>query len=135
MSPPSTRGKTIAGGMGCVCLDMITVSDRIAVQVSRGSDVRNLFVLMSGLAVILGLSGCQDQLMSDDRMRSSIAGVLGVPPSSVTLTDRRSDGPTNTHVLAHVAGGKTYACTVNGGGMLALGMMNPPTCQPAAVSS
>lgn len=94
--------------------------------------MRNLCLLLGGLTAILGLSGCQDQLMSDDRMKSSIAGVLGVPPSSVTLTDRRSDGPTNTYVLAHVAGGKTYACTVNGGGVLAFGMMNPPTCQPTA---
>ena len=95
--------------------------------------MRNLRLLLGGLTVILGLSGCQDQLMSDDRVKSSIAGVLGVPSSSVTLTDRRSDGPTNTYVLAHVAGGKTYACTVNGGGVLAFGVINPPTCQPAAI--
>ena len=94
--------------------------------------MRTPFLSAVGLIALLGLSACQDQLMSDDRMRSSIAGVLGVPPSSVTLTDRRSDGPTNTYVLAHVTGGRTYACTVNGGGVLAFGMMNPPTCQPAA---
>ncbi len=88
-----------------------------------------LFVSMVSL---LGLTACQDQLMSNDRMASSIAGVVGVPPSSITLTDRRNDGPTNTYALAHVAGGKTYACTVNGGGLLAFGMMNPPVCQPAA---
>jgi hypothetical protein len=96
--------------------------------------MRKAFLATIGLVVATGLAGCQDQLLSNDRMASSIAGVLGVPPSAVTLSDRRSDGPTNTYVLAHVANGKTYACTVNGGGVLAMGMTNPPTCQPAAVS-
>ena len=82
--------------------------------------------------VLLAVSACQDQLMSNDRMTSAIAGTLGVPPSRVTLSDRRSDGPTNTYVLAHVTNGKTYACTVNGGGALAFGIINPPSCQPAA---
>lgn len=69
-------------------------------------------------------------MMSNDRMASSIAGTLGVPVSDVTLSDRRSDGPTNTYVIATVASGAKYACTVNGGGLLAMGMVNPPTCNP-----
>nr|WP_294563972.1 hypothetical protein [uncultured Rhodopila sp.] len=84
------------------------------------------------VALILSLAGCQDEMLSNDRMASSIAGTLGVPVSQVTLSDRRSDGPTNTYVIAHVVGGKSYACTVNGGGLLAAGMVNPPSCQPTA---
>ncbi len=61
-------------------------------------------------------------------MRSAIAGTLGLSPSEVTLTDRRSDGPTNTFVNAHLPNGRTYACTVNGGGALAFGIVNPPMC-------
>ena len=87
---------------------------------------------LTAAAMVFGLVGCQDQLMSTDRMTSSIAGTLGVPPSQVTLSDRRTDGPTNTYVLAHLTNGKAYACTVNGGGLLAAGMINPPSCQPAA---
>lgn len=87
---------------------------------------------MLAAAAVIALAGCQDQMMSNDRMSSAIAGTLGVPPSAVTLTDRRSDGATNTYVLAHLTNGKTYACTVNGGGLLAAGMINPPSCQPAA---
>ena len=83
----------------------------------------------------MALSACQDQMMSNDRMQSAIADVLGVPPSTVTLTDRRSDGPTNTYVLAHLTNGTTYACTVNGGGLLAFGMMNPPMCHPPAMGN
>ena len=87
---------------------------------------------LASCIVLLTVSACQDQLMSNDRMTSAIAGTLGVPPSQVTLSDRRSDGPTNTYVLAHITNGKTYACTVNGGGALAFGIINPPSCQPAA---
>ena len=82
------------------------------------------------LGVAVGLSGCQQQMMSDDRMASSIAGTLGVPIADVSLSDRRTDGPTNTYVIAKVRNGGTYACTVNGGGLLAMGMVNPPTCNP-----
>jgi hypothetical protein len=78
----------------------------------------------------MALSGCQQQMTSDDRMASSIAGTLGVPISDVTLSDRRPDGPTNTFVTAKIRNGGTYACTVNGGGLLAMGMLNPPSCNP-----
>lgn len=83
--------------------------------------------LLSG---VLLLGACQQQMLSDDRMTQSIAGTLGVPPSDVTLSDRRTDGPTNTYVIARVRNGSSYACTVNGGGILAMGMVNPPTCNP-----
>ncbi len=82
------------------------------------------------IAFGVALGGCQQQMLSDDRMASSIAGTLGVPITDVTLSDRRSDGPTNTYVIAKVRSGGTYACTVNGGGLLAMGMVNPPTCNP-----
>ena len=94
--------------------------------------MRRFVVLTTGVVTLMGLAACQDQMMSNDRMASSIAGVLGVPPSDLSLTNRRSDGATNTYVLAHVTGGKTYACTINGGGLLAMGLMAPPSCQPAA---
>jgi hypothetical protein len=97
--------------------------------------MRFTVLALASFGALLSLSACQSEMMSNDRMTSSIAGVLGVSPSAVTLTDRRTDGPTNTFVRAHVTGGKTYACTVNGGGLLAMGMMNPPTCQPAQTSN
>lgn len=94
--------------------------------------MKNKTKLFAFASAVLALSGCQSQMMSDDRMTSSIAGTLGVQPSDVTLTDRRSDGPTNTYVVAHLKNGKAYACTVNGGGLLAAGIINPPTCNPIA---
>lgn len=81
--------------------------------------------------VSLVLTGCQAQMMSNDRMASSIAGTLGVSVSDVTLSDRRTDGPTNTYVVATLSDGKRFACTVNGGGLLAMGIVNPPACNPA----
>jgi hypothetical protein len=84
-------------------------------------------IIAAGVAV----SGCQQQMMSDDRIASSIAGTLGVPVGDITLSDRRTDGPTNTFVIAKVRNGGSYACTINGGGLLAAGMINPPSCNPA----
>jgi hypothetical protein len=78
----------------------------------------------------IALGGCQSQMLSDDRMASSIAGTLGVRESDITLSNRRSDGPANTYVTATVRNGGAYACVVNGGGLLAMGMVNPPTCNP-----
>jgi len=57
-------------------------------------------------AVSVVLAGCQQQMMSDDRIASAVAGTLGVPVGDI------------------------IACTINGGGLLAAGMINPPTCNP-----
>lgn len=94
--------------------------------------MKNFRCAVLSVAAVTLLAGCQDQMMSNDRMTSAIAGTLGVAPSAVTLSDRRSDGATNTYVVAHLTNGRSYACTVNGGGLLAAGMINPPNCQPAA---
>lgn len=85
-----------------------------------------------GIVFVAGLTlaGCQAQMLSDDRMASSIAGTLGVAVGDVTLSNRRSDGPTNTYVVATVRNGGSYACVINGGGLLAAGVINPPTCNP-----
>jgi hypothetical protein len=80
--------------------------------------------------VLVCLIGCQESMLSDDRIVSNTAGVLGVPPSDVTISDRRTEGPTNTYYVAHTKARKTYACTINGGGFLAAGMTDPPTCNP-----
>jgi hypothetical protein len=77
----------------------------------------------------LVLSGCQTTMLSDDRLASQTAGVLGVPVAQITISGRESQGPTNTSYIAQdTKSGATYACTINGGGLLAAGMTNPPTC-------
>jgi hypothetical protein len=89
-------------------------------------------VILGAVACCVVLSGCQSTLLSDDRIISNTAGALGVPPADVTISDRRSAGPTNTYYTAHVRGGATYACVINGGGALAFGMTNPPLCNRPA---
>ncbi|HME24273.1 MAG TPA: hypothetical protein VKI44_23575 [Acetobacteraceae bacterium] len=76
---------------------------------------------------LLIVSGCTDALVSDNRLRSNTAGVLGQPDSAVTITDRRGDGLVNTYYTAHTPRGD-YACTLGGGSVLTLGEINPPTC-------
>ena len=81
------------------------------------------------LAVGFLLAGCQSTMLNDDRIAANTAGVLGLPASQITISDRATQGPTNTSYVAHdTKSGTSYACNINGGGLLAAGMTNPPTC-------
>jgi hypothetical protein len=85
------------------------------------------WVAFFGMCVAAG--GCQTTLLSDRRIASNTAGILGVAPGDLTISDRRSD-PTNTYYVATTKDQKSYACAINGGGVLAMGLVNPPTCTP-----
>jgi hypothetical protein len=97
----------------------------------KGFTMKNSVKISALFAVSFALSGCQTELMSNERMSNAIAGTLGVPASNVTLSDRRTVSPTNTDVVATLSDGKRFACALNGGGLLAMGIINPPTCNPA----
>lgn len=85
-------------------------------------------IYVFGLMIaVAATSACQTTMLSDDRIASNTAGVLGVPISDVTISNRRSDGPTNTYYIAKTRKA-TYSCVINGGGLLAGGMTNPPVC-------
>ncbi len=82
------------------------------------------------LALILApiaLSGCASTILSDDRIKTNTASALGVSPDQITISDRKYDGMTNTYYTASAAG-RTYACTINGGTVISMGITNPPTC-------
>lgn len=83
------------------------------------------------LAIIAAfvLSGCANQLLSDDRIRDDTAMALGQPAAAVTISGRRYDGATNTYYVARTPRG-TYNCVINGGSVMAFGMTNPPDCTP-----
>ena len=96
--------------------------------------VRHLLLssmLSAATAVLLAstLVGCADQMLSDARIRDSLATPLGQSPSAIRISDRTSDGLTNTFVVARTPRG-SYRCTINGGGVLAMGIVNPPSCSP-----
>lgn len=65
--------------------------------------------------------------LTDDKIRSETAGALGYAPSDLTITSRRTEG-TNTYVTLKSSDGKEFACTVNGGNLLSMGIVNPPLC-------
>lgn len=82
------------------------------------------------LGLLIGscfISGCASTILSDDRLISNTAGVLGVPQNELTITNRREETP-NTYYIATTKSGKKYACVINGGNMLTFGMTNPPSC-------
>ena len=84
-------------------------------------------LLFAALAGVCLVSGCASTMLSNDRLTSNTAGVLGVSPSDISITDRREETP-NTYYTVTTHAGKKYACVINGGGILAMGMTTPPTC-------
>ncbi len=84
------------------------------------------------LALVLvpfAVAGCANSILSDDRIRTNTASTLGVSPDQITISDRKYDGMTNTYYTASAAG-RNYACTINGGTVMSMGITNPPTCTP-----
>lgn len=83
-------------------------------------------------ALSVTLSGCamvaeKSTMISDDRVKSQASGALGYPVSDIELVSRRTEG-TNTFVVVRAKDRKEFACTLNGGNILTMGMVNPPTC-------
>jgi hypothetical protein len=79
------------------------------------------------LVAVTGLTGCADQMLSDGRIADSTATAIGTTPDNITISGRHSD-MTNTSYIAQTTAGLRYTCTINGGGLLAVGMTNPPSC-------
>lgn len=79
-----------------------------------------------GVSVALvGLAGCAS---SPATLQSRAAGVIGVPPDRVQISDVRTDS-SSTYYIATV-GKASYACVAEGGTLkfMQLGMTNPPSC-------
>ena len=74
------------------------------------------------------LSACQTEMLSNDRIASNTASVINVRPDQLTISDRYSD-QTNTYYTVHTKDGATHTCVINGGGLLAVGMVDTPTCK------
>ena len=83
---------------------------------------------VTGCLVLLAtfVVGCASTVISDERIRSSTAGILGLSPDQVTIQNRRSE-ITNTYYVAKTARGDEYVCVISGS-VLSAGMTNPPTC-------
>ena len=73
------------------------------------------------------VSGCASQLLSDDRIASETSGALGLQPSQVTITDRRSE-MTRTYYTATTPSGQQYTCLLAGGNFTTMGMTSAPIC-------
>lgn len=65
----------------------------------------------------LALSGCAEQLISDQTIRDKTAFVLNEPANTITISDRRYDGVAETRYIAHTYRG-TYSCILDGGSTL-----------------
>lgn len=88
--------------------------------------------LIAALCAAIALAGCstiaeKTNFVSDESLKSQSAGAIGVTPEELTLVSRRTQG-TNTYAVLRTRDKKEYACTVNGGNLLTMGMTNPPSC-------
>ena len=87
--------------------------------------------VFAALCVVV-LAGCstvaeKTNFVSDESLKSQSAGAIGYAPADLTLVSRRTEG-TNTYIVMKTNDKKEFACTVNGGNLLTMGMTNPPVC-------
>ena len=86
-------------------------------------------------ALVISIAGCASMAgganLSDDSLRSDIAGVLGDAPENIKIESRRSEG-VNTYVTATTKKGTKVACNFLGGGVLSFGMRTAPSCSQLA---
>ncbi len=95
---------------------------------SRGR--REIWGWIPGVSILIfaaALTGCATTLLSDDKIRSNTAGVIGVNPDELSIENRRTE-MTNTYYIAKTKSGGEYSCVINGGNILTFGMVNPPSC-------
>ena len=94
------------------------------------------FPLAACAVLAITLAGCstvaeKTNILSDESIKSKVAGTLGHEPDTITLLNRRTEG-TNTYVTVRTKNKKEYACTLNGGNLFSAGIVNPPSCTPKA---
>jgi hypothetical protein len=75
----------------------------------------------------LFLAGCGMRQVSDESLRANTAGVLGVAPSEVTISNRNTQAM-NTYYIAETKSGQQFACVFEVGDIYT-GMGDPPQCR------
>ncbi|WP_371436265.1 hypothetical protein [Polaromonas sp.] len=88
------------------------------------------FAFVFGIALVT--AGCASQLLSDDRLRSQTAPLVGANVSDVAISDRREEG-TNTYYTAKTSAGE-FTCSINGGNIFAAGLTQGGQCTKKAVA-
>jgi len=88
--------------------------------------------LVSVTVVLFLLTGCSTiasstNTLTDEKVKSASAGVLGYQPSELTVVSRRTEG-TNTYVNLNTHDNKEFVCVISGGNLLTMGMSNAPMC-------
>lgn len=87
--------------------------------------ISNRLKLVGMSFTLVGLTACTSSMAT---LQSRSAGVIGVPPEQVQISDMRTDS-SSTYYIATV-GKSSYACLAEGGTLkfMQMGMTNPPSC-------
>lgn len=99
---------------------------------AKTKHMKKILMAVSLCAAVAGLSACttiasSTNILSDERIKSETAGVLGYSPGDLTITSRRTEG-VNTYVNLQTKDHKEFTCIVNAGNLLSMGLTNPPMC-------
>ena len=81
--------------------------------------------------VALVSAGCASKMLTDDRLRDHTAPLVGVSAADVTISNRTEQG-TNPYYTAKTKAGAEFTCSINGGGALAMGMVQGAQCTKKA---
>ena len=74
------------------------------------------------------LMGCATMKLSEDRLARETALALNVQPNEVRISDLQNVG-SGTKYYSATIGSKKYRCSIFGGGLMTMGMTNPPQCK------
>ena len=82
------------------------------------------------LVLGLGVGGCAalEPLTSDETILNDTAALLGVAPTDLTISDKRT-GSGTSYYTATTKAGVVYDCEMEGGSIVTFGVHNPPTCK------
>jgi hypothetical protein len=104
-------------------------SDKRGNVMNKVFRVSGLLALMAGTQWIAGCAVIAEKTnsLSDERILTESAGVLGYSPSQLKLVARRTSG-TNTYAELQADNGNQFNCIINGGNLATFGAINPPNC-------
>jgi hypothetical protein len=84
--------------------------------------------LLLPIIITIFLTGCTaSTMLSDQKILANTAGILGTSADDLTISNRNEQMP-NTYYKITTTSGSEYACVINGGNFMTMGMVNAPQC-------
>lgn len=82
-----------------------------------------------GFGLLLAVSGCASDLQSNDDLRQATAYQMGVPATTLTISNRQ-DSATSSNYWVRTASGATYSCVRSATISILGAVKSSPLCNP-----